>query len=186
MKTDTKIVLLEKEIQRLKKLVYLDSLTNVYNRRGFLAIANNHFKSITHGKKKRRHNEISDLAVIFLDIDNFKNINDRYGHNRGDKILKGLAQLLKNSLRSNDIIGRWGGEEFVILLVNISRLNAKHLAEKLRAKIFTTKISNLFITTSLGLAFANHDKTLMQIINKADKLMYQAKKLGKNKVIYFK
>ncbi|NMB92192.1 MAG: GGDEF domain-containing protein [Parcubacteria group bacterium] len=182
----SKIHLLEKEIERLKKLVYLDPLTNLYNRRGFLEISNNYFKSFTRDQKKRRHYEISNLAIIFLDLDNFKAINDRYGHALGDKVLKSLSKLLKQSLRSMDVIGRWGGEEFVILLVNISQSNAQRLAEKLRHKIESTKLARVSITASFGLVFPKKDKSLIELINQADKLMYRAKKLGKNKVICIK
>jgi diguanylate cyclase (GGDEF)-like protein len=186
MVRQSKIHLLEKEIERLKKLAFLDPLTNIYNRRGFLEIGNNYFKSFKKSQRKRRRHEISNLAIIFLDLDDFKLINDQYGHARGDKVLKSLAKLLKRSLRSMDVIGRWGGEEFVILLINISQLNAKRLAEKLRHKIESKKLALVSITASLGLAFPTKDKNLMRLIDKADKLMYRAKKLGKNKVIFIK
>jgi len=186
MVMQSKIHFLEKEIERLKKLAFLDPLTNIYNRRGFLEIGNNYFKSFVEKNTKRRRYEISNLAIIFLDLDDFKLINDQYGHARGDKVLKSLARLLKRSLRSMDVIGRWGGEEFVILLINASYLNAKHLAEKLRHKIEAKKLAGVSLTASFGLAFPKQDKSLIQLINKADKLMYRAKKLGKNKVIFIK
>ena len=186
---ESKILLLEKEIKRLKKLVYLDALTNVYNRRGFLEIGGNYFKSFREdgpayaGRGKRRKNEIASLAFIFLDIDDFKEINDKYGHQRGDRVLKQLAKFLKLTFRKTDLIGRWGGEEFVILLVNVSKVNAQRITQKLCQVIFQTKIVGLHLTVSVGLIVPKKEKTLAVIINKADKLMYQAKKRGKNQVV---
>jgi diguanylate cyclase (GGDEF)-like protein len=186
IKPEIKIHQLEKEIQRLKKLVYLDALTNVYNRRGFLELGKNYLKSIHNGKDKRRKNEIADLAVIFLDLDDFKKVNDKYGHDKGDKVLKSFARLLKKSLRSMDLVARWGGEEFVTLLVNVSNDNARKIAQKLCHKISKTRIAGLHLTASLGLSSVKKGQTLMQIIIKADKFMYQAKKRGKNQVVYIK
>ena len=201
IKPGSKILLLEKEIQKLKKLVYLDALTNVYNRRGFLELGRNYFeqsekKSSAERRKagsyfqsfredtgKRRKNGITSLALIFLDIDDFKKINDKYGHRRGDRVLKQLAKFLKLTLRKTDLLGRWGGEEFVILLVNASKANAQKIAQKLCQLTARTKIAGLHLTISLGLIIPKKEKTLAIIINKADKLMYQAKKQGKDKVI---
>lgn len=183
IKPESKILLLEKEIKRLKKLVYLDVLTNVYNRRGFLEIGGNYFKSFREDKRKRRKNEIISLALIFFDIDDFKKINDKYGHQRGDKVLKQLAKFLKLTLRKTDLIGRWGGEEFVILLVNVNKINAQRITQKLCQEISQTKRVGLHLTVSVGLIIPKKEKTLAVIINKADKLMYQAKKQGKNQVV---
>jgi len=183
MKREAQILLLEKEIQKLKKLVYLDALTNVYNRRGFLELGRNCFQSFREDTGKRRKNGITSLALIFLDIDDFKKINDKYGHRRGDRVLKQLAKFLKLTLRKTDLLGRWGGEEFVILLVNASKANAQKIAQKLCQLTARTKIAGLHLTISLGLIIPKKEKTLAIIINKADKLMYQAKKQGKDKVI---
>jgi diguanylate cyclase (GGDEF)-like protein len=183
MRFEAKIILLEKEIQKLRKLVYLDVLTNVYNRRGFLEIGGNYFKSFREDTGKRRKNGITSLALIFLDIDDFKKINDKYGHQKGDRVLKQLAKFLKSILRKTDLLGRWGGEEFVILLVNVSKANAQKIAQKLCQLTARTKITGLHLTISLGLIIPKKEKTLAIIINKADKLMYQAKKQGKNQVI---
>lgn len=186
IKPEAKIVLLKKEIQRLKKLVYLDTLTNVYNRRGFLEIGGNYFKSFKEDKGKHRKNEIASLSLIFLDIDDFKKINDKYGHQKGDRVLKQLAKFLKSTLRTTDLMGRWGGEEFVILLVNVSEVNIQRIAQKLCQLIAQTKIASLYLTISSGLIITKKEQTLAAIINKADKLMYQAKKQGKNQVIFIK
>jgi len=183
IKLESKILLLEKEIQRLKKLVYLDALTKMYNRRGFLELGGNYFKSFREDRGKRRKNEIASLALIFLDIDDFKKINDKYGHQKGDRVLKQLAKFLKSTLRKTDLIGRWGGEEFVILLVNVSKIHAQKIAQKLCQLTSRTKIAGVHLTISLGLIIPKKEKTLALIINKADKLMYQAKKQGKNQYV---
>jgi len=190
MKPEAKISLLKKEIEKLKKLVYLDALTKVYNRRGFLEIGGNYFKSFREdrpacaGRGKRRKNGITSLALIFLDIDDFKKINDKYGHQKGDRVLKQLAKILQSILRKTDLLGRWGGEEFVILLVNVNKINAQKIAQKLCQLIARTRITGLYLTISLGLIIPKKEKTLTMIINKADKLMYQAKKRGKNQICF--
>jgi diguanylate cyclase (GGDEF)-like protein len=181
--TESKIIQLEKEIRKLKKLVYLDPLTNVYNRRGFLEIGGNYFKSFKEGRDKHRKNEIKNLALIFLDIDDFKKINDQYGHQKGDKVLKYLAQFLKHIIRKTDLLSRWGGEEFVILLLNIDPINAKRLAHKICTKIKAEKMAGIHLTVSAGLIIPHKKDNLAFAINQADKLMYQAKKRGKNQYV---
>lgn len=178
---------LKKENIRLKKLVYLDYLTRVYNRQGLIEIGNKYFYSFKTSKKIKhlRKNEIKFLSIIFLDIDDFKKINDTYGHDRGDKVLKSFAFFLLNNFRKTDIIGRWGGEEFVILLINTPRAIAKRLAEKTRKKIENNLYSGLKLTASFGVLTAKREKSLKELINKADKLMYLAKKTGKNRVVCF-
>ncbi len=186
MKKNSQVQLLKNEIKRLKKLVYLDPLTKIYNRRGFSEIGSRYFQFNIKGKQKRRKNEISKLTIIFLDIDDFKKVNDKHGHNKGDKVLRAFTRFLKKNLRKTDIIARWGGEEFVVLLVNISEDKSKQIVQKLCRKISKNKMSGLYLTVSAGLTFPCKNENLSQVINRADKLMYQAKKQGKNMVIISK
>lgn len=179
-----KISLLEKEKEKLKKLVYLDYLTKVYNRRGLLDNGNRYFESLKKVNYWRRKNEIRDLSVIFIDIDDFKKINDKYGHQKGDQVLKSFASFLKENFRKTDIIGRWGGEEFVVLLINVPYFLTKKKAETVRKKIEKSSFSKIKITASLGVVCYKKEKSLIDLLNKADKLMYLAKKTGKNRVVF--
>ncbi|MGC8651368.1 MAG: GGDEF domain-containing protein [Minisyncoccia bacterium] len=174
---------LEKKIQRLKKLVYLDPLTNVYNRRGFLELGTSYFQSFQESKRRHRKNDIHNLSIIFLDIDDFKKVNDRYGHPKGDRVLKQLAKLLKQSIRKTDLLARWGGDEFVILFLNVNSLNAQKLAQKICSTVRKNKIAGLYITISAGLFNLSKSDSFISAINQADKLMYQGKKQGKNQYV---
>jgi diguanylate cyclase (GGDEF)-like protein len=183
---------LKKEIERLKKLVYEDELTKLFNRRGFLKLADPIFKEIRFVKlnpNKRKNLKINNLSLILLDIDNFKKINDTYGHLIGDKVLVLVASIIKNRLREIDLVGRYGGEEIIILLLGANKKSAYSIAEEIREKIASSplklnnKNKNLTVTASLGVAELTKEKTLEELIKKADQAMYKAKNLGKNKTI---
>ncbi|NPA87696.1 MAG: diguanylate cyclase [Epsilonproteobacteria bacterium] len=151
----------------VKRVADLDKLTQIYNRRG----CEKFLKSY------------KDYSIILIDIDHFKQINDTYGHDIGDKILQEFGKLLKSSVRANDIVCRWGGEEFLIILPHTSYENATEVAEKIRKKVEETKIfGNIQITISLGVSQfnGNFEKTFKE----ADEKLYIAKKTGRNKVIF--
>ncbi|WP_170151113.1 diguanylate cyclase [Caminibacter pacificus] len=151
----------------VKRVADLDKLTQIYNRRG----CEKFLKSY------------KDYSIILIDIDHFKQINDTYGHDIGDKILQEFGKLLKSSVRANDIVCRWGGEEFLIILPHTSYENAAEVAEKIRKKVEETKIfGNIQITISLGVSQfnGNFEKTFKE----ADEKLYIAKKTGRNKVIF--
>ncbi|MDO6692847.1 sensor domain-containing diguanylate cyclase [Aliiglaciecola sp. 3_MG-2023] len=137
-----------------------------------------------HYEKFARLNK--SIAVIMVDLDHFKNINDTYGHSIGDKALCEVANLLKSLLRDIDIVARWGGEEFVILLPAADITIANHIADRARkviAKhIFTANNKVVQITASLGVSADTGKSNLMQLINNADAALYKAKKSGRNKV----
>jgi diguanylate cyclase (GGDEF)-like protein len=130
------------------------------------------------------------LAIIFADIDNFKKINDTYGHEAGDFILKKVANCFKKRLRAYDIISRLGGEEFIIALLGADLEAAKIVAEDLRKIVektpFMFRGKKIPVTLSLGVAVYNKENKLKDLIEKADKAMYEAKKTGKNKVVVYK
>ena len=194
---------LKKEVVLLRRLVYKDPLTGLYNRRGFLEEAEKIFKAaLRAGKQRRKKFVIHNLAVIFLDLDDFKKINDRFGHWAGDRVLKETAQILRDSLREIDLIGRWGGEEIVILLVGASRRDALKIGEELRQKISRRQFAvggrrKINLTASLGVAEVKEKGKrkkekqkgkrkrgkFEELIVRADKAMYQAKKQGKNRVV---
>jgi len=124
---------------------------------------------------------------LFIDIDDFKKVNDTYGHYIGDKVLHQTAQVVTKNLRSNDIIGRWGGEEFLVV-VNIDNIkNFSMIAEKLRSAIgsilFNSEQDSFNVTVSIGGTMYQENDTVESIVNRADTLMYQAKKTGKNRSV---
>ncbi|HRY76686.1 MAG TPA: GGDEF domain-containing protein [Candidatus Paceibacterota bacterium] len=186
---------LKKQVALLQKLVYKDPLTDLYNRRGFLEASEKIFRMVmsvkNHERKKFR---IEEIALVLLDLDDFKKINDKFGHEAGDAVLKGVAEILRNSLREIDVIGRWGGEEIVILLLGAGKAEALKISEDLRVKIsqrefILKRAKKIKLTASFGVAGidgaapANKRKTLGELIAQADKAMYQAKKKGKNRVV---
>lgn len=180
------ITFLKKENRRLHKLAYVDELTQLFNRRALIETGNKYLKSIIEGKKlKRRKKSIKYLTVIFLDLDNFKQINDKFSHRKGDKVLKEFALFLKRNFRSTDIIGRWGGEEFVVLMIDVPYFISKRKAERIRKKIEDSVFNKLKITASVGVVPYTKEKDISELLHKADQLMYQAKKRGKNQVICF-
>ncbi len=155
-----------------------DPLTNLLNRRGFETSYKTAFTS--HKRKK------APFSLLFLDIDHFKKINDTYGHDIGDIVLKKLAQILKSNLRESDIIARWGGEEFVIVLNDTSAKAAKEVAQKLRKAIenFSEKPLPKF-TISIGVTDGSFEKSLDELVKEADTALYEAKKSGRNKVVVY-
>ncbi len=179
------------ELERLRKLVYYDELTGVLNRRGFQEEAGKVFQAVSLGRTEleRRIQHQIPFSIVFLDIDDFKHINDRYGHAAGDRALREVAVMAQKHLRSGDLIGRWGGEEFVIALVGADRSIAKAVAEKLRSFISEVKFpldgETVQLTASLGVVQYGSERSLLDLIGNADKAMYQAKQEGKNRVIVF-
>ena len=164
-----------------KKLEYLasnDILTNMNNRRVF----EDKFKNqiLLHQRNKR------PLCFVFLDVDNFKMINDKYGHSIGDKVLVRISTILKENIRKTDLVSRWGGEEFVIAYIDSSLEDSTLVTEKIRYLIesdFMLKdLSKSVVTASFGLTQLKEDDNMNVIITRSDKEMYKAKELGKNRV----
>lgn len=191
MARNENIVALEAELERLTRLVYYDELTGILNHRGFLEEAGKTFRKISFGETplERRLGLQIPFSLIFIDLDDFKKINDTYGHEIGDLALKSISVVLAEQLRSNDIFARWGGEEFVVALLGADSNATKIAAEKLRRAIETKKLlvdsKSLRITASFGIKTYEKEKNLLDLINSADKAMYEAKKTGKNRVVVF-
>jgi diguanylate cyclase (GGDEF)-like protein len=132
------------------------------------------------------------FSVIILDLDNFKNYNDNNGHIRGSEALRKIATIMKKVFRSTDILAKYGGDEFVTILSHTDKVGAFLAADRLREVIEKEpfigegKQPNEKLTISLGIAsFPDHGKTAEEILNKADKAMYFAKEIGKNKTILY-
>jgi len=157
-----------------------DNLTQLYNRRRIDDAINS---EVTRSRRYR-----GVFSVILLDIDYFKEINDQYGHQTGDEILKGVAKTLKTSVRDSDIVARWGGDEFLIVAVETIETDAYHLAEKIRLTIQNTEYyKQIKVTTSIGVAEFNLNKDdARDILRKSDVALYEAKSVGKNHVSTYK
>jgi diguanylate cyclase (GGDEF)-like protein len=159
-------------IEEIKDMAYKDALTGIYNRRYFFEIANKMYLTALRNNKK--------ISLIMCDIDHFKKINDTYGHNIGDIVIKNTAQILEKNIRKNDVVARFGGEEFIVFLYDCNIENGAKIAEKIRKTIENIKIKNIKYTISLGVS--SKGNTLEEIIHNADENLYKAKKT-RNKVI---
>jgi diguanylate cyclase (GGDEF)-like protein/PAS domain S-box-containing protein len=151
-----------------------DSLTNLYNHQ--------YINRILEEFLELEQTEAGDICVMMLDIDFFKHVNDSYGHLTGDKILIMICDIIKNCTRSNDYIGRYGGEEFLVVIPNINPEDAVLCAERIRSSVeaYDFGIEGLTVTISIGLARYSGE-TSKDLVNKADKLLYQAKSKGRNR-----
>ena len=162
--------------QDLRKAALQDFLTKTWNRRATQEKLNEQFDLFQRYQQS--------CSLIILDIDYFKAVNDNYGHETGDRILQKISNILKTHLRKTDTLGRWGGEEFLIILPNTSIKEALKVAEKLRQEIANTKMKNLFCTISLGVDKLNKDDHIIeQAIKRADDALYKAKANGRNCVV---
>jgi diguanylate cyclase (GGDEF)-like protein len=178
---------LKKRIVRLEKMVYHDFLTDVLNRRGFLARAEKVFSRALYAQKNlNQGNSCQRFSILLIDVDYFKRVNDTYGHDTGDVVLRSVAQLLSERLRGYDIIGRWGGEEFIVLLAGITREASAVVAEDVRKQFEQSQMlykkKKISVTVSIGISSFLKQKTLEQIICQADAAMYYAKQHGRNMV----
>ena len=167
--------------EQLQKMATLDGLTEIYNRRYFFELAEIELR------RTRRYQK--NLSLVMLDIDNFKRVNDEFGHSYGDKVLQKISQCMREEMRDLDLVGRYGGEEFIILLPETSLEDALEAAERLRKAIEGNSEINpqgqSIVTVSLGVAGLEGDtRTFDDLIQQADKALYRAKQAGKNQVSY--
>jgi diguanylate cyclase (GGDEF)-like protein len=172
---------LEEAKEQLTDQSYRDFLTGLYNRRYFYELA----KNFVHLFKRER----KIFSIISIDIDKFKIINDTYGHAIGDQVIKALADILLRSTRKSDIVSRFGGEEFIILLPSTTKKGAYELAEKLRRLVAATEIEidkqrSISFTISLGVdEIAEDDKSVDNVLQRSDSALYFAKREGRNRVV---
>jgi diguanylate cyclase (GGDEF)-like protein len=165
---------------KLIELASLDDLTGIMNRRVFDIGLKREF---ANAKRYRK-----DLSIIAMDIDNFKEINDQYGHFFGDLVLKMFTKEVSSLLREGDLFGRWGGDEFTVLLPQTKAKDALHVAEKIRlaVKNISVKTDDEIINcgVSLGVSgFLNEDTDVLELIERADKALYEAKATGRDKSV---
>jgi diguanylate cyclase (GGDEF)-like protein len=165
--------------KEMKLLAITDSMTGLFNRR--------HFSELGQVEVERAVRYQRGLGVLMVDIDLFKRVNDTLGHRAGDAVLQAVSRMCRAQLRSSDIIGRYGGEEFAIVLPESSEERARAVAERIRASIEATPIDTpngpAQVTISLGLALLSPtDNDLELLLDSADRAMYEAKQAGRNRV----
>lgn len=169
------------QVEKLKELAIRDPLTGLYNRRFPIEFLQKEFAKIKRSG--------GTLAVIILDIDNFKYYNDTYGHNCGDDILVSISRLLQKNFRESDVICRFGGDEFFIAMNDADLDEAKNRAESLRKLIAEEEFyeickEEVIVTISIGIAvYPKHGDTVDEVLIAADQTLYEAKDLGKNRVV---
>ena len=169
---------LHEQVEELRKLALIDSLTGIPNRR--------HFEAQLHSRLEELRRTGVAFGLLFTDIDHFKQVNDRYGHDIGDQVLTIVAKTLALTIRPFDLVCRWGGEEFVGLFPH-TNLHALHgIADRLRILVahsrVNTDIGALTVTVSIGGTVAKSDDSAASIIKRADTLMYASKANGRNRV----
>lgn len=165
-----------KQRKKLQNQIHKDELTNLYNR-GFL------YELLGYELEMMKQAR-SPFCLCFADIDHFKKVNDSFGHQIGDEVLVGIADVLTKSLRKSDVICRWGGEEFVIVLPRCPIETAPSVINKVVKTLKETQLSSekLNITMSFGIVSLNNDEPLEHILKRADDLLYLAKSKGRNRI----
>ena len=167
-------------LARIQQIAITDELTGLYNRRGLFDIGRLELE------RTRRYN--MPLAAIMMDIDHFKRVNDKYSHAIGDQVLRSFANCVKENIRELDVVGRIGGEEFVILLPGSNHKSAQKTADRLQElianNVTTTNVGEISITVSQGVAIYNTNmQDLNDLVQAADRALYKAKETGRNRVV---
>ena len=165
-------------LAKLQEVALLDPVTGVGNRRYLEA----RLRAALDGFQRYGWN----FGMLFLDVDHFKQVNDKYGHDTGDRVLRMVARTLGGRLRASDSLGRWGGEEFLALISNTNAENLRATAERSRKMVAQSSlelgVSRIEVTISIGATMVRAGDTPDSLLDRADRLMYQAKTLGRNRV----
>lgn len=171
---------LREKLEQTQQQARYDALTGVHNRQAYEEYIAEELARV------RRYN--TPLSMIVWDVDKFKSINDTYGHAAGDKVLKTIAETLNNNCRETDFLGRYGGEEFVMLLPETDLANSLSVADKLRERIAQTEFhfrdTRVLITISAGVAQYQNEESVHQFFERADNALYSAKQAGRNQVAH--
>lgn len=161
--------------QEIQRIATIDQLTGIYNRHKFEELF------ILETERSRRFSQ--PLSLILIDIDHFKVVNDTYGHDVGDEVLKMLSDIVQENIRKIDIFARWGGEEFLVLSPNTDLGNIQKLAEKLRLAVENTSFPTVqHVTISLGISTFREDDTFVSLFKRVDQGLYYAKEHGRNQI----
>lgn len=173
------VLVLQRELEETSQLVRLDPLTGALNRKGL--------DEVLEREMARMQRLGTQLCVVVLDVDNFKAINDSHGHLVGDEVLRHIANVLRETLRGNDSVVRFGGEEFVLLLPGVGVEEASHVVQRLQRELtrrfFLANAQKLLLTFSAGITGFSQGEHPSEVIDRADKAMYAAKHAGKNRVM---
>ncbi len=166
---------------KMAEMSVVDELTTLYNRRYFIdALEGEYERAIRYG---------TEMALIMMDLDYFKKVNDTYGHLAGDMVLSKIGDLLKSHVRRNDLACRYGGEEFAVILPNISRESTYAAYERFRQMVFGLSFeyesAKFNITVSIGIAYGNDVDSIIDLLAYADQALYQAKDEGRNKIVTY-
>jgi len=180
-KTNILLGTMQKELEEknniLKELSITDRLTGLYNR--------HKLDKVLDDEKARCDRYDDKFGVVLLDIDHFKSVNDTYGHQVGDIVLVEIANILKSNIRSTDIVGRWGGEEFLIICIKSDLEATKIVAEKCRKAIENYNFTTIkHKTSSFGVAVSDKSESIKETITRADDKLYKAKETGRNKIVF--
>ena len=167
------------ELRELRRTMRTDTLTHAYNRQ--------YLDERLHALVAANNHRVGKDGIVFMDIDHFKKINDTFGHSVGDQVLRMVAATLNYNLRNTDQLGRWGGEEFLAIVYDItSRDELESIAEKLRTLVECSRLdieqSSLTVTISVGATLLDEGDTIESIVQRADMLMYHSKQTGRNRV----
>ena len=169
----------EGEAEEMSRMAITDSLTRIMNRRG---ITVGLLDAMAQAERYR-----TPLTVAMADIDHFKEVNDTHGHKAGDRVLKDVAAILSDALRMPDKVGRYGGEEFLMILPHTSLTQGRKIADRIRASVskwdFDLGAKKIRLTISIGLCQFKSGEDLEQFLSHADKALYEAKKGGRNLVV---
>jgi len=168
-------------IQMIMNYANRDYLTGLYNRRHFFKEINEYVEDVKESSEA--------FAIAMIDIDHFKNVNDTYGHDIGDKVIITLADILRSSTSPKDVVARFGGEEFCIVLKNINRYSAQDILARIHSEVenYSFQVDKekfITFTISIGAVLFNDDETLEDAINEADMMLYKAKNQGRNRLIF--
>ena len=170
---------LEEALQRISQLATHDELTGLANRR--------HRVTLLGECRERQRRDGTSLSIAMLDIDHFKVINDRHGHAAGDAVLKAFAKSAQRVLRTTDVLARWGGEEFLLLLPGAITEQAQRTTERLRAAVGETSLDDIAVgmkvTFSAGLTACGVDEAIDACVERADRAMYSAKAKGRDRSV---
>jgi len=163
--------------KRLEKMATIDSLTETYNRYAFETLFSQIIREL-----QREHEPVS---IVLFDLDLFKDVNDKYGHLAGDSVIRGVAGVVQDSIRDSDVLCRWGGEEFIIILQRCGIQDAWVKAEQIRNAIkdatFRYEGRDISVTISIGIAEYRHNDTKDTILSRADRALYRAKENGRDR-----
>ena len=182
LRMDFKVIINEKEelLEQLELQSVTDPMTQIYNRRGFGKVIRYEFL-----QNKRRN---TGFTITLCDIDFFKKVNDTHGHECGDIVIKKAAETISGCIRKQDTLARWGGEEFIILMLNCSTEQAADSVERIRSEIEALRIKYNDETVSFTMSFgisesSKHDEDYDRIIARADQKLYRAKESGRNCIV---